>query len=111
MDAMYVYLIASSGFFLFAWVVLLLVAYALAFQGGVRLERLFRFQTAGLPMLEAVLIESHLLETHVAQEPATPVSLPEEVPQQLSSSGRSACSATTASGSYFRWSSGERSMI
>jgi hypothetical protein len=33
MDAMYVYLIASSGFFLFAWVVLLLVAYALAFQG------------------------------------------------------------------------------
>ena len=28
MDAMYVYLIASSGFFLLGWVVLLLVAYA-----------------------------------------------------------------------------------
>ena len=33
MDAMYVYLIASSGFFLLGWVVLLLVAYALAFGG------------------------------------------------------------------------------
>jgi hypothetical protein len=33
MDAMYVYLIASSGFFLLGWVVLLLVAYALAFRG------------------------------------------------------------------------------
>ena len=33
MNAMYVYLIASSGFFLLGWVVLLLVAYALAFQG------------------------------------------------------------------------------
>ena len=33
MNAMYVYLIASSGFFLLSWVVLLLVAYALAFQG------------------------------------------------------------------------------
>jgi hypothetical protein len=33
MNAMYVYLIASSGFFLLGWVALLLVAYALAFQG------------------------------------------------------------------------------
>jgi hypothetical protein len=33
MNAMYVYLIASSWFFLLGWVVLLLVAYALAFQG------------------------------------------------------------------------------
>jgi len=32
MDAMYVYLIASSGLFLLGWVVLLLVACALAFQ-------------------------------------------------------------------------------
>ena len=33
MNAVYVYLIASSWFFLLGWVVLLLVAYALAFQG------------------------------------------------------------------------------
>ena len=33
MNAAYVYLMASSWFFLLGWVVLLLVAYALAFQG------------------------------------------------------------------------------
>ena len=33
MNAVYVYLIASSWVFLLGWVVLLLVAYALAFQG------------------------------------------------------------------------------
>jgi hypothetical protein len=33
MNAMYVSLIASSWFFLLGWVVLLLVAYALAFRG------------------------------------------------------------------------------
>jgi hypothetical protein len=33
MDAVYVYLITSSCFFLLGWVVLLLVAYSLAFQG------------------------------------------------------------------------------
>jgi hypothetical protein len=33
MNAVYVYLMASSWFFLLGWVVLLLVAYALAFQG------------------------------------------------------------------------------
>ncbi len=33
MDAMYLYLIAWSGFFLLGWVVMLLVACALAFQG------------------------------------------------------------------------------
>ena len=35
MNAVYVYLIASSWFFLVGWVVLLLVAYALAFRGDV----------------------------------------------------------------------------
>ena len=34
MNAVYVYLIASSWFFLVGWVVLLLVAYALAFRGS-----------------------------------------------------------------------------
>jgi uncharacterized protein (DUF58 family) len=38
MNAVYVYLIASSWFFLLGWVVLLLVAYALAFQGDVPQE-------------------------------------------------------------------------
>ena len=38
MDAVYVYLIASSWFFLVGWVVLLLVAYALAFRGDVAQE-------------------------------------------------------------------------
>jgi hypothetical protein len=33
MNAVYVYLIASSWFFLLGWVVLLLVAYVLAFSG------------------------------------------------------------------------------
>lgn len=33
MNAVYVYLIASSWFFLLGWVVLLLVAYVLAFRG------------------------------------------------------------------------------
>ena len=33
MDAVYVYLITSSWVFLLGWVVLLLVAYALAFRG------------------------------------------------------------------------------
>jgi hypothetical protein len=33
MDAVYVYLITSSCVFLLGWVVLLLVAYALAFRG------------------------------------------------------------------------------
>ena len=33
MNAAYVYLIASSWFFLLGWVVLLLVAYVLAFRG------------------------------------------------------------------------------
>jgi uncharacterized protein (DUF58 family) len=33
MNAVYVYLIASSWFFLLGWVVLLLVSYALAFRG------------------------------------------------------------------------------
>lgn len=33
MNALYVYLIASSAFFLAGWIVLLLVAYAIAFQG------------------------------------------------------------------------------
>jgi hypothetical protein len=33
MNAVYVYLMASSWFFLLGWVLLLLVAYALAFQG------------------------------------------------------------------------------
>lgn len=33
MNAVYVYLMASSWFFLLGWVVLLLVAYALAFLG------------------------------------------------------------------------------
>jgi hypothetical protein len=33
MDAVYVYLITSSTLFLSGWVVLLLVAYALVFQG------------------------------------------------------------------------------
>src|SRR6476659_1712984 len=35
------------------------------------------------PLLKPVLVESHLLEAHAAQKPATPVSLSEEVPQQL----------------------------
>ena len=35
MNAAYVYLIASSWFFLLGWVVLLLVASALAFRGDV----------------------------------------------------------------------------
>ncbi len=35
MNAVYVYLIASSWFFLLGWVVLLLVAYAVAFQGDI----------------------------------------------------------------------------
>jgi hypothetical protein len=33
MNAVYGYVIASSWFFLLGWIVLLLVAYALAFQG------------------------------------------------------------------------------
>ena len=33
MNAVYVYLITSSGVFLLGWVILLLVAYALAFRG------------------------------------------------------------------------------
>src|SRR5229473_4133509 len=37
----------------------------------------------GTPILKPVLVESHLLEAHAAQKPATPVSLPEEVPHQL----------------------------
>ncbi len=38
MNAAYVYLMASSWFFLLSWIVLLLVAYALAFQGDVAQE-------------------------------------------------------------------------
>ena len=38
MNAVYGYLIASSWFFLLGWIVLLLVAYALAFQGDVAQE-------------------------------------------------------------------------
>jgi hypothetical protein len=33
MNAAYLYLVASSWIFLLGWIVLLLVAYALAFQG------------------------------------------------------------------------------
>jgi hypothetical protein len=47
MDAMYVYLIASSGFFLLGWVVLLLVAYALAFRGDAGLASSSRNHAGG----------------------------------------------------------------
>jgi hypothetical protein len=47
MDAMYVYLIASSGFFLLGWIVLLLVAYALAFRGDAGLTSSSRNQAGG----------------------------------------------------------------
>ena len=35
------------------------------------------------PLLKLVLVELHLLRAHAAQKPASPVSLPEEVPRQL----------------------------
>jgi hypothetical protein len=99
MDAMYVYLIASSGFFLLGWIVLLLVAYALAFRGDAGLTSSSRNQAGGplagglglwaergaesrkTSILKPVLVESHLLEAHAAQKSASPISLPEEVPR------------------------------
>ena len=54
MNAVYVYLIASSCFFLLGWIVLLLVAYALAFRG----DSAYGFVWTGAPSAASIKLRS-----------------------------------------------------
>jgi|SRR5437868_6293827 len=99
MNAVDDYLISFSTLFLLSWIILLLVAYALAFRGEMLTTRdnkggrnLHTCRISGLqvprsvstqalaPKLKLALIESHLLGTNAAQEPASIISVPEKIP-------------------------------
>jgi hypothetical protein len=82
MNAVYVSLVTASLFFLVGWVVMLLVGCAFAVRGDSPSPNwpAARSRSRAWPQkLKPLLVESHLL-AHAAQEPASTVSLPEEVP-------------------------------